>query len=174
MDWEKLIFIVTQNANYYILLPIRNIIRSLRVTDVYFLHRKDAGAFDLFLCAVADGIFTLWDKLVTLYERISIRLPLQCIKRYVVAVCLMHHIRPCSFRCRYVFMFRFESFYSFESGWKCGSESPEFSSFYLIQGIRRNVRDLPARQNLLLLWWTNLTILFNNNLITISFNINCV
>lgn len=66
----------------------------------------------------------LWDKLVTLYmNAISIRLPLQYIKRYVVAVCLMHHMRPCSFRCRYVFMSRFESFYSFENGWKCRSKS---------------------------------------------------
>lgn len=75
---------------------------------------------------IRSGIFTLWDKLVTLYECISIRLPLQCIKRYVVAVCLMHHMCPCSFRCRYVFMFRFEFFYSSESGWKCRSESQRF------------------------------------------------
>lgn len=114
---------------------IRNIIRSLRITEVYFLRRKDAGAFDLFLRATAGEIFTLWDKLVTLYERVSIRLSLQCIKRYVVAVCLMHHMRPYSFRCRYVFMFRFESFYSFESGWKCGSELHLVSRVFLLAEI---------------------------------------
>lgn len=147
-------------------------ISSIRYRDIFFTPKRcRRRSFDLFLRATAGRIFTLWDKLVTLYERVSIRLPLQCIKRYVVAVCLMHHIRPCSFSCRYVFMFRFESFYSFESGWKCGGESPEFSSFYLIQDIRWNIQDLAVRQNLLLLWWTHLTILFNNNVITILFSI---
>lgn len=92
----------------------------------FFWYQKDAGVFDLFLHATSSRIFTLWDKLVTLYECISIRLQLQWIKRYVVAVCLMHHMCPCSFRCRYVFMFRFESFYSSESGWKCRSELQRF------------------------------------------------
>jgi len=125
-------------ANYYILLHIRNILHSLQ-RYIFYTEKMLGADLLIYFFATAGRIFTLWDKLVTLYERVSIRLPLQCIKRYVVAVCLMHHIRPCSFRCRYVFMFCFESFYSFESGWKCGSESPEFSSFYLVQGIRWNI-----------------------------------
>jgi len=38
---------------------IRNIIRSLRVTEIDFFFCKDASAFDLFLRATTGEIFTL-------------------------------------------------------------------------------------------------------------------
>lgn len=125
----KILLVFLQDANYQFLLydfSHRNIICSLDVTAIFFFrHQKDADVFDLFLHATAEFSRSEINQ-YTLYECISIRLQLQCIKRYVVVVCLMHHMCPCSFRCRYVFMFRFESFYSSESGWKCRSESQRF------------------------------------------------